>query len=150
MFDPSISMRHAQLGVFLASCFALAGGCDDGRPDRIQVSGRVTFGGGTCPADGRLIFAAKEAAPGFPMRPGYATFDTDGNYRATTWTEGDGLMPGKYLVAVECWKVKPAFKVAGESYISGQYMHPRTSGIELEVSPDFDKIDKDFDFPQLP
>ena len=59
-------------------------------------------------------------------------------------------MPGKYLVGVECWKVKPAFEVAGISYVAGQYMHPRTSGIELEVAANSDYIEKDFDFPRLP
>jgi hypothetical protein len=79
------------------------------------------------------------------MRPGYATFDMDGEFEATTWKDGDGLMPGKYGVAVECWKVKPAFQVS--PVVPGKFMHPRTSEIQLEIAPDSDAVRIDYDFP---
>ncbi|MEX2171410.1 MAG: hypothetical protein WD851_18975 [Pirellulales bacterium] len=139
--------RQAAKAVLVVLCLSISGGCGDGRPERIHVTGRVTFDGGDCPSDGRLIFSPGEPAPGFPMRPGIATFDTDGEFEATTWTEGDGLMPGTYRVGVECWKVEPEFQVAGVSFVPGKYMHPRTSEIQLEIAPGSDDVRIDYDFP---
>ena len=34
-------------------------------------------------------------------------FGTDGQFKAKTFEPGDGLMPGKYSISIECWDVPP-------------------------------------------
>jgi hypothetical protein len=82
-------------------------GCGDSRPETIPVTGRLTYGGGDWPNEGVIYFTALEPAEGFPRRAGTGYFEADGSFEAQTWVEGDGLMPGKYRVSVECWKVPP-------------------------------------------
>jgi hypothetical protein len=76
-------------------------------PERIQVRGQVTYGGGPWPKPGVLYFVPIENAPG-NTHPGLGYFDTSGSFRAQTFGPGDGLVPGTYRVRVECWEVEPS------------------------------------------
>src|SRR6188474_2717237 len=87
----------------LIAVLSLAVGCG-GNKDLVPVSGKVTFNGGPPPADGFLNFVPVERVAGKPSRPARATFLTDGAYEATSFTEGDGIRPGSYTVAVTCNK----------------------------------------------
>lgn len=69
-------------------------------------------------------------------------FDTSGRYEATSFEDGDGLVPGEYQVRVECWKTAPTMDKAGESYIPADYSPPN-----LTVSADANAISHDFDVP---
>jgi hypothetical protein len=70
-------------------------------PQTIRVSGQVTFDGQAPPAPGSVYFLPQEAAKGFPSRPGTGDYDRQGYFKAMTFEPGDGLMPGKYLIALE-------------------------------------------------
>ena len=75
-----------------------------------------------------------EPAAGFPRHPGMAEFDTDGHFAASTWSRGDGLMPGRYKVGVECWKVPPTMGGPPElSYVADSHQAAARSPIELIV-----------------
>ena len=82
-----------------------AGGC--GSKGLVPVEGRVRFGGGNPPGPGYLYFVPREMSknlrqdPTGPL-PGTALFMQAGYFRATTFTDGDGLRPGTYEVRVEC------------------------------------------------
>jgi hypothetical protein len=41
---------------------------------------------------------------GLPAKPGTAQFDTDGKFVVTSFSEGDGLLPGTYGVSISCIK----------------------------------------------
>jgi hypothetical protein len=73
----------------------------------IPVSGRVTFDGGPCPAEGSVTFMPVDVAPGLPRRPGIGKFKTDGRFVATSFREGDGLIPGHYAVSITCYQGLP-------------------------------------------
>ena len=110
--------------------------CGSGLPQTIPVSGRVTFDGKPPPAAGIVQFVAVEAAEGFPLRPGTGAFGTDGRYRAQTFDPGDGLMPGKYTLSVECWDVPPDMSGnPSKSHVPKKYQTPKTSGLTLEITP---------------
>ncbi|MCA9236798.1 MAG: hypothetical protein KDA44_15085 [Planctomycetales bacterium] len=47
-------------------------------------------------------------AEGLPYRPGTAAFGTDGEFTATSFKDGDGLLPGTYQVRVICLSAPPA------------------------------------------
>jgi hypothetical protein len=114
--------------------------CGSDLPQTIPVSGRVTFDGKPPPAVGNVQFLALEAAEGFPLRPASGAFGTDGQYRAQTFEPGDGLMPGKYLLSVECWDVPPNMSGnPGKSHVPKKYQSPRTSGFTLDITPDMRK-----------
>src|SRR5262249_50360579 len=80
-------------------------GCSSG-PKCVPVSGKVTLDGQKVPGPGFIYFNTDSGAGG-SARPGTAEFDADGNYTAQTFTPGDGLLPGKYVVRVDCWQTPP-------------------------------------------
>lgn len=69
-----------------------------------DVSGKVTFNGGPPPRPGRIAFSLVPGTgrEGLPYRPGSATFGEDGEFVATTFDQGDGLLPGTYKVKIIC------------------------------------------------
>ena len=75
-----------------------------GLPDIVPVAGRVTFAGGECPAAGCVFFLPAGGQPDVSAttRSGWARFERDGRYRATTLVQHDGLLPGTYDVRVAC------------------------------------------------
>lgn len=105
---PRLAGCYAARSWFIATLVVTAClGCDNG-PQTVPVSGRVTLDGGPWPRRGMLFFAPSEPAEGFPRRPGTADFNEDGEFEASSFKTGDGLLPGKYVVNVECWEVPPS------------------------------------------
>ena len=94
-------MDSIQLRAFIAG-LALLGITGCGNPNgTVKVSGKVTVDGQTPPGAGTVTFTVVEPADGFPNRPAMAKFDVDGEYTATSFEPGDGLVPGSYKIAVE-------------------------------------------------
>jgi len=106
----------------------------------VPVQGKVTFDGGPPPAEGGIFFAPVEVAAGLPRRPGMARFGMDGQFTVTSFSGGDGLVPGTYRVNVECWKVPPTMETPGESYVADDY-HPA----DVKVAPDAGSVDVPLD-----
>jgi hypothetical protein len=132
-----------------ATILVLAAGCGGDRPQTISVSGRIALDGGEWPQPGRLTFSTVEPAEGFPERPGTAFFEVDGKFEAFTWEKGDGLMPGKYKVVVECWEVEPTMEdPVGKSYVSNLYTSPASSPLEVAVEPGQRSIKLTWDVPK--
>lgn len=114
----------------------LLAGCGPSGPTMIPVSGTVTLDGGELPAPAFIYFTSDGESDSL-MRPGTASVDIDGSYRAMTFQEGDGLLPGKYVLRVDCWKTPP--NMEGKpivSFIPARYQNPAQSELELVVSPD--------------
>jgi hypothetical protein len=112
-------------------------GCRREGPELVPVRGEITFGGGSWPKPGLLYFTAKSTSPGMPNRPALGAFDTDGKLTVTSAKKGDGLVPGKYKIAVECWEVPPQMgaTLAPKSYVPARYASPATSGLTVAVEP---------------
>ena len=82
------------------------------------------------------IFFPQEAAEGFPSRPATGDFDKEGYFKATTFEAGDGLMPGKYTMHIECYQTAPNMEGRPvKSYVPQKYQSAATSGFELEITP---------------
>jgi hypothetical protein len=134
------------LRISLVTAMALVvAGCGPDRPEMVPVSGTVTVGGAPPPAEGAIYFAPITVAEGLPRRPGRAEFDKSGNYQATSFEDGDGLVPGTYRVRVECWKVAPTMDKPGESYLTRDAVLP-----DLTVAADSGSISHDIDVPPKP
>lgn len=112
-------------------------GCARPGPEVVPVRGTVTFGGGSWPKPGVLFFTVETPSPGMPNRPAMGEFDTTGRLTVTTFTKGDGLIPGKYRIAVECWEIRPEMGAATppKSYVPSRYASPSTSGLAVTVKP---------------
>ena len=116
--------------------FLVLASCGSGLPRTIPVSGQVTFDGKPPPAAGSVLFLCTEPAEGYPVRPASAAFDTTGNFQAQTFEPGDGLMPGKYVISIECWDTPPNMQGnPGKSFVPRKYQNPQTSGFTLEITP---------------
>lgn len=88
-----------------------------------------------------------ESPPGVPKRPCSGFFDTEGNLTFKTFNDGDGIIPGTYTVAIECWKVKP-LDPSGQptmSYVPIKYQSGMTSGFEIKVEPGQSEVKVTFD-----
>lgn len=125
-------------------------GCGRSGPEVVPVDGTVTFGGGPWPKSGVLIFAVESPAPGMPNRPAMGLFDTDGRLTVTTFVKGDGLVPGKYKMAVECWEVRPEMMspTPPKSYVRQRYGSPQTSGLTVVVEPGQKVVTLNLDVPK--
>src|SRR5262245_15120824 len=127
-------MRLRSLSVFLIAILLTS--CGSNLPRTIPVSGKVTFDGQPPPAAGSVLFLPIEAAEGFPLRPASGAFGTDGRFMAKTFEPGDGLMPGKYSISVECWDVPPNMTGnPGKSHVPKKYQSPATSGLAVDITP---------------
>jgi hypothetical protein len=125
----------------LLATFALfcAVGCQKAGVPLVPVEGKLTYGGGEWPKPGMLYFAVKEPATDMPRKPGTAILNTDGTFKAKTFVDGDGLVPGTYSVNIECWKEPPSMgpKMSqGVSYVPEKQRSGATSGFLIEVPMD--------------
>ena len=121
------------------SLFALCGliiaGCGRAAPEMVPTFGKVTLDGGQWPKPGAIYFTPYQPAEGFPGRPGVGQFGVDGTFVVTTRHPGDGLIPGTYRIALECWEVEPTDTSPGKSYTAEHYTSPARSGLELTIEP---------------
>lgn len=143
--DPSPVSARIVVSLVLALA-VLVLGCGAGGPKLVPVRGKVTLGGGPWPKPGALNFVPA----GTGGRPGTADFDTEGNFTATSFNPGDGLMPGKYKVSVTCWAVPMDMRnpAAGKSAVPGKYMSADTSGFEITVESGKPQTDLKYDVPK--
>lgn len=141
------SKSYTPLGLLLLLSACL--GCSDGITT-IPVSGRITLDGGEWPRQGILYFACKQPAEGFPRRTGVADFGPDGSFTVTSFDKGDGLVPGEYVVNIECWEVPPSMGAGppAKSAVPKKYQTGATSGFTLTVPVGAGRMDDvKFDVP---
>ncbi|MCH2118552.1 MAG: hypothetical protein MK161_12715 [Pirellulales bacterium] len=121
----------------LPMVLVFAGGCGD-RANRVQVKGQVTFKGNPLQF-GTVMFQPTSG------QPAVGDIQTDGTFRLSTSPQGDGLLPGGYQVRVICFEsdrpgskppVAQELPTRGVSLIPLKYGEYRTSGIEIEVTPE--------------
>jgi hypothetical protein len=104
----SITMMMLSRLTPLLPCLLLLAGCGAKETSVVPVSGTVTFAGGPCPKPGTITFSPQSVAEGHPRRPGTASFNEDGAYVASSFGQGDGLVPGVYTASISCWNGNPS------------------------------------------
>lgn len=94
----------------LVTVCLLAVGCGGSGMPTTKIIGRVTFDGGPPPKPGMITYSLVPGTgvKGLPYRPGTSPFGTDGEFTATSFKEGDGLLPGTYKVRVTCLSGPPS------------------------------------------
>jgi len=143
-------MKQWVLCVVLATVCGMFVGCGSGSSlPLVPVSGVVTFSGGPPPKEGLVVFSQLPGSgvKGLPNRPGRATFGADGKFVATTFQPGDGLLPGKYQVRVECVDGVPEVNIPWDaiSFVPSTYQPP-----ELVVEEGKGPIEVSYDVPPNP
>jgi hypothetical protein len=94
--------------LYLTLSICAVAGCGGKGLPVVPVKGKVTFAGGPPPAAGTISFTPVRIAEGLPNRPGRATFDKEGNFSVTSFSQNDGLLPGTYHASVSCWMGTPS------------------------------------------
>lgn len=141
----NIVLQSLSIAALFTAVFA--GGCGEGT---VSVSGRVTYNGGSWPKPGVIHFLPEEPDPDYPSRPGSGQFDTDGQFTVSTYKPGDGLFPGTYSIAVECWLEPPSLEKssAGRSAAPPKYQSGRTSDLKVTIEPDKPRRDLELNIPR--
>lgn len=154
-----VHCRAVSVAIYFVSS-VLVYGCGYSRPNRVEAIGRVTLGGK--PLDGASVTL-------FPVhggRPSFAVTADDGRFSLGTFGATDGVIPGRYRVAV----VKQVLRstadkrlkkaaaeeqkgdeetVASVSFAEADYENvvpinfadPQHSGLEIEVGSGADPIE---------
>jgi hypothetical protein len=131
----------------IAMILASAGCGAEGLPI-VPVSGKVTYAGGPCPTEGTISFTPVNVEEGLPRRPGRASFKEDGVFEATSFREGDGLVPGTYTALISCWMGQPISEDP-TSFERLNYV-PKTYRPEVVVKRDAGSVEVNFDIPKKP
>lgn len=141
-------LGFAAIGLWAVVAVSLAG-CGGSTLETVPVSGRITFGGGDWPTEGRINFQPVSAPQGKTLHPGSATFGKDGKYTVMTG-QTPGLAPGEYTATIECWETPPSMDnpSAAKSYAPARYSNPSQSGLKLKIEPTDRSKDFSFDVPK--
>lgn len=118
---------------------ALQGGCfGSSAPKTIPVQGKVSYKGQPV-SQGTVTFHRVEAANDVLSRPAVGELKSDGTYALSTFTAGDGVMPGKYQVVVVSITSAPSPEEPNVREVWGiprKYGDPAQSGLTAEVAAD--------------
>jgi hypothetical protein len=121
-------------------------GCGKGLPT-VPVNGRVSFAGAAPPAQGTIIFTPSEAKAGMPRRPGSGKFSSeDPTFTITSFTSGDGLVPGRYGVSISCY-TSPPTSAKPETFVTYNAVPQTWKPDELVVEEGSGAIEINYDVP---
>ena len=128
----------------IAVCIAatlLVGGCNDSAV--VPVTGKVIFHSRERPEHCRLTFVPVEGSTDGPIRPNGATMQADGTYQMAPYQGVEGLLPGRYIVRVSYYDLKPG----GNPDREADWIEYTHEGSELVVEPGAGSVEHDVEVP---
>lgn len=143
-----MSLHYYRLLVLLAGFLIGCGGGDDNRPTVVAAGGTVALDGQPLPDAKVVLIPISQSRPA-----AYAVSDADGTFALTTFEQGDGAVPGEYLVTVTKQQAEnPMTTEESAAYfartgtpppaptfvdlIPAQYRDAASSGLKVQVEPD--------------
>lgn len=136
-------LTQYSLGLALACLI----GCSHGDIPSIPVKGKILFAGAKPTAPVTVTFVPLETENQWPKIPGTAVIAEDGTYHAVTEQAGRGLIPGRYVVNIECWKQPPTMEApTGVSYLPPDFRPAQ----ELVVKSSDKQVEYDLQIPASP
>jgi hypothetical protein len=138
-WQPALSLVVVLLSVVL--------GCGKSGIPIVPVNGTITFAGGPPPKPGTIMFVPTSVAEGLPRRPATAVFDVDGDFKVTSFTKDDGLIPGTYHARIDCWMKEPTLNnpITFETY---NYVPKNFEPPPITVDANADEVVINFDVPK--
>ncbi|MEN1678398.1 MAG: hypothetical protein AAGJ46_02320 [Planctomycetota bacterium] len=131
--------QQMRVGIAIA-LLASTVGCGSGRPDRLEVSGRIVL-------DGQPL-TMPEGATGFVQfvpsgaRAAAGEIDSQGRFELTTFGDeggGDGCVPGTHVVAVTVYQqLSPT---ARRWLAPKEYSNRKTSGLTVAIDQPTDTLE---------
>jgi hypothetical protein len=118
--------------LLLAGAACLVQGCGSGYPTTVSIQGTITYRGKPI-NKGEVQFSPKEDATGKPRRLAVGEVDAQGNYSLSTFTKGDGILPGEYVVTITLPKRKSGVEVVEGAAATEQFVPAIYS--ELDKTP---------------
>ncbi len=100
-------MKRLPIAVLFSLALVAVGCGRSGDAAVVPVRGKVTIAGAAPAKDVRMTFTVVEPAEGYPRRPGTAKVAADGSFVATSYEEGDGLVPGTYHAVIKYFEQEP-------------------------------------------
>jgi len=107
------------------------GGCDDGRPDRVTVSGKVLI-------DGQPLTKGIVQFVPVGARPSAGKLDQNGHFTLTCYDGDDGIVPGTHRVMIAAKEVISESKV--KWLAPPKYADFRSSGLSFEITKPTDDL----------
>lgn len=145
-FQPSHKsrVRLIEIAVFCVAAVCMSGCGPAG------VHGRVTYDGKPVAADWTNHVECEICfRPADDRRPACGNINADGFYRLSSFTKGDGAIPGKYTVTIKAVKVHPSSEGSHggndwlEWLVPKRYENQATSGLTAVVESDDTEINID-------
>lgn len=119
------------LCVLLPALLLSTGGCSDGRPTRVPVSGRVMIDGKPL-TYGLIRFFPEEG------RASSGNIDSNGNFTLYCFEKDDGAIPGRHKVVV--FANEPVDETTTRWHAPKKYINKATSGLEQVIDGPTDSM----------
>lgn len=113
------------IGVGLCVALAAAGGCRDGRPALVKVSGKVLI-------DNKPLTTGVVRVVPANAAPASGEIGPDGTFTLSTFRPGDGCVPGEHPVAVVA--IKTLSSSAIQFFVPKKYVDHTTSGKTVNIA----------------
>jgi len=126
----NLRLRHAPVFGALLYGLALLPGCGEGRPALVKASGSIII-------DGKALEKGYIQVLPANARPATATIKPGGQFVLGTFTEDDGVVPGKHKVTVVSVDEANGMRTFG---CPASYGDPLTSGLEITVDEPTDTL----------
>jgi len=110
----------------------LSGGCGDGRPQLVPVSGRVLIDGQPVEC-GNIRFTPKD------YRAASGKLGAGGRFELTTYEAGDGCIPGKHAVTVNAREIISPDSIRWHA--PKKYCDLQTADLEIEIEEPTDSVE---------
>ncbi len=147
MSSLSVLLRSGALIVgisFILGCSGEGGTA----PSTTKVGGKITYGGGEWPHKATLSFVSVAgAASNTELHSGSADVKPDGTFTAETFAPGDGLVPGKYEVIVNCWDSDQVTNPNAKNLAPKEFQSPGTTPLKVDVPAGSAPITVEWDVP---
>jgi hypothetical protein len=139
-----MGFKPISVGLIGVACSLLTGCGETPFTETVPVRGVVTWEGNRL--DGGMVsFQPVEISNERPSRPSVARLKSDGTFEASSYREGDGLVPGQYHVAIRSFHSSKDETKPDTSRIPERFTKTATSGLSLDVPADSPLIEVQFD-----
>jgi hypothetical protein len=127
-----MTSRFYSIGCVLwLGLLVVAGGCGDGRPARVPVSGTVLIDGLPL-TTGSIMFVHPDS------RPSSGMIDSNGHFQLSCFEIGDGAVPGKHRVQVTASQAID--ERSNRWFAPKKYADTNTSALEVEITEPRDDL----------